>query len=141
MTFKSAIAWWYWLILGAVFLTLLLATAPLLQTGNALVWIIMGVSWLLGLGLPIWLALSTDYTLNDETLVVRSGPFRWRVVIADIQTIEPTNNPLSSPALSLDRLAVMYGNRSTLLISSADKEGFIKAIDASKKQMSGSGAP
>ena len=141
MTFKSAIAWWYWLILGAVFLTLLLATAPLLQTGNALVWIIMGVSWLLGLGLPIWLALSTDYTLNDETLVVRSGPFRWRVVIADIQTIEPTNNPLSSPALSLDLLAVMYGNRSTLLISSADKEGFIKAIDASKKQMSGSGAP
>jgi hypothetical protein len=42
--------------------------------------------------------------------------------------VEETRNPLSSPALSLDRLKITYGNGKRIMISPADKIGFLKAI-------------
>ena len=72
---------------------------------------------------------STYYVVADGVLRIVSGPFRWKVAISDIVEITPTRNPLSSPALSLDRLKVTYGKRRYVLVSPADKEGFIKAIE------------
>ena len=40
---------------------------------------------LLGVGLPVWLVLSTRYILTDESLLVRSGPVRKTIPIAEIQ--------------------------------------------------------
>jgi len=55
-----------------------------------------------GAALPVWLLLSTRYTIQGDQLLVQSGPFKWRVAVAEINGIAPTSNPLSSPALSLD---------------------------------------
>ncbi len=71
--------------------------------------------------------LSTYYEVDRDTLTVRSGPFRWRVPIDQIDSVKPTRSPLSSPALSLDRLDIRYGNR-RIMVSPADKRGFLKAI-------------
>lgn len=76
-----------------------------------------------------WTWVATDYTLTSDELLVRSGPFRWRVRLDEVQEIRPTRNPLSSPALSLDRLEVRY-NRGMLLISPADKDGFLRGLVA-----------
>ena len=72
---------------------------------------------------------STFYVVENGELRIFSGPFRWKVAVADIVDIKPTRNPLSSPALSFDRLKVSYGTHRFVLVSPADKDGFIRAIE------------
>jgi membrane protein YdbS with pleckstrin-like domain len=71
---------------------------------------------------------STYYEVLDSELRVVSGPFRWTIPLSAITDIQPTRNPLSSPALSLDRLKVSYGKRKFVLVSPADKDGFTRAV-------------
>jgi len=71
--------------------------------------------------------LRTHYTVDGGTLRIACGPFRWKVPIDAIEAVEPTRSPLSSPALSLDRLRIRYGKR-RIMVSPADKAGFLKAI-------------
>jgi membrane protein YdbS with pleckstrin-like domain len=73
----------------------------------------------------------THYTIAHGELRVVSGPFRRTVPLAEITSIEPSRNPLSSPALSLDRLKVSYGDNKYILISPADKTGFLSAVEDS----------
>jgi len=70
----------------------------------------------------------THYTVANGELRIVSGPFRRTISLADITGVEPTRNPLSSPALSMDRLKVSYGKKKYILISPADKTGFLNAI-------------
>ena len=72
---------------------------------------------------------NTHYTLTEQELRVVSGPFKWTIPVSEITDIAPTRNPLSSPALSIDRLRISYGKRKFILISPADKAGFMRAID------------
>jgi hypothetical protein len=76
----------------------------------------------------IWLYLSTRYTITSQSLLVKSGPFSWVVPLREITGIEPTRNAASSPALSLDRLLIHYGGGDELMVSPADKAGFMTAI-------------
>jgi Bacterial PH domain len=71
---------------------------------------------------------ATDYTVEGDTLLVRASLFRWRISLAAIESIEPTRNPLSSPACSLDRLLIRQGGGRRVMVSPADKEGFLRAI-------------
>ncbi|HEX7232134.1 MAG TPA: PH domain-containing protein, partial [Candidatus Binatia bacterium] len=49
---------------------------------------------------------TTRYTITPDMLLVRSGPFAWAIPLREITRIEPTYNPASSPAFSLDRLSI-----------------------------------
>ena len=71
---------------------------------------------------------NTCYEVGADELRVVSGPFRWKIPLSEITDIQPTHNPLSSPALSMDRLKVSYGKRKFVLISPADKDGFLRAM-------------
>ena len=89
---------------------------------------------LLSLALPwagtafvLWVLYGTSYEFSGEQLVIRCGPFRFRVPLAEIDSVEPTSNPLSSPACSLDRLLLRYGSRQ-IMISPADKIGFLAEL-------------
>ena len=82
------------------------------------------------IGFPIWIFASTDYTLTDTALDIRSGPFRWSIPFADITALVPTRNPLSSPALSLDRLRVESGSHKSIMISPRDRDEFIREVEA-----------
>lgn len=75
-----------------------------------------------------WIWRATDYTLTSSELLIRCGPFRWRVPLAEIEEVNPTRNPLSSPALSLDRLEVVYRRGRVLLISPQDKNRFLRSL-------------
>lgn len=94
---------------------------PLATTGLLL--LVIGVS-----GLLIWLLVGTHYTVERGYIRIASGPFRWKVPIDDITSVNATRNPLSSPALSLDRIMIHYGKRRRIMISPADREGFLEAI-------------
>lgn len=74
--------------------------------------------------------LGTRYTLFEDKLVVRSSLFRWTVPLAEITLVEPTGNPLSSPALSLDRLRIEYAGGKEIMISPPDKDAFVRALAA-----------
>jgi membrane protein YdbS with pleckstrin-like domain len=79
------------------------------------------------LGIGPWVLYSTAYTVSANELLIRSGPLRWRVPFAEIRNIEPSQNPLSSPACSLDRLLIEYGKQ-RIMVSPLDRAGFLRAV-------------
>ena len=68
------------------------------------------------------------YELEDENLLIRFGCVRSRIPYHSIKKVTPTRNPISSPALSLDRLYVDTGNVLSVNISPADKSRFLKYL-------------
>ncbi|WP_175989366.1 PH domain-containing protein [Bacillus sp. Marseille-Q1617] len=78
--------------------------------------------------LILWLIAGTYYEINGEVLKVAAGPIRYTIHIHTISAIKASNNPLSSPALSLDRLKITYNHGNTVLISPKDKQEFINEI-------------
>lgn len=76
----------------------------------------------------LWLVNGTYYTLRpDGVLLIRAGPIKRTIVLAHITEIVPTRNPLSSPALSLDRLKIRYGDRA-VMISPQHKRAFMQDV-------------
>jgi hypothetical protein len=80
-------------------------------------------------GIGPWLLYDTRYAFEPGRLVISSGPFRWRVPLAEIARVEPSRDPISSPACSLDRLLIRYGAR-RILVSPADRAGFLRRLAA-----------
>ena len=75
------------------------------------------------------LFLTTKYTIHGNILKIKCGfLFNKEIDIHTIRKISETNNPLSSPAASLDRLEIVFGANDTVLISPKNKEAFIKDI-------------
>jgi hypothetical protein len=78
-------------------------------------------------GLMLWILYGTSYTFAGDLLDIRSGPFRFKVPVAEVVSVEPTRNPLSSPACSLDRLLIRYGTRQ-IMVSPEDRSAFLDAL-------------
>ncbi len=109
----------------AVGLLLLGSTAP-----PAVRWLVPAAC-LAGAAFMLWVLYGTYYTFTADTLVIRCGPFRLKVPVAEIEAVTPTRNPLSSPACSLDRLFIQYRQgRRRLMVSPLDKTGFLTALVA-----------
>ncbi len=127
MVFRSKIDLWLILVLvAAAVLPLIQAVAALRDGSNWLPDVL--IFGLLG-GFLYWFVISTKYTVNKDTLLVQSGPFRWRIARNEITKISASKSILSSPAMSLDRIRIDYaGGRNSILISPKDKDGFLKAI-------------
>lgn len=83
--------------------------------------------------LPLWLLLDTRYQLTAERLLVRCGPFRWRIALSEIRAVTPTRSLMSGPALSLDRLRVDYGRWRSVLISPRERQAFLDELAALRK--------
>jgi hypothetical protein len=63
---------------------------------------------------------------------------RWIIALETIDEVYPTRSPLSSPALSLDRLLIRYKNLhgpSTLMVSPEDKTAFLNALAAAEPRL------
>ena len=131
--YRSKTDAWLVAVLAFAMAASLYATFEVLSTGSPAGWGAVALIAGLGIGLPLWLLLSTRYTLESRRLVVHSGPFKWHIPVADITRITPSSNPLSSPALSLDRLRIDYGGDSSLMISPCNKEQFLSDIEAARR--------
>jgi hypothetical protein len=132
MLFRSKIdAWLVKVLVGAAILTLVAAGTALRQTSEAAVLVTVLII-ALGVVLPVWILASTTYRVEGGTLHVRSGPFRWHIPVSSISRIEPSNSIESAPALSLTRLRVEYGAGKSILVSPADQQAFLRAIEKSK---------
>ena len=104
--------------------------APLLRRVALLV-LLLAVA-----GFMLWVLYRTRYTFIDEMLLIRCGPFRYRVPLGEIDAVRPSRNPLSSPACSLDRLLITWkGGRKRILISPDDKAGFLRELARRSTQL------
>jgi len=112
-----------WLGLLIWGLVLLAAVPALLKPGKGQLIIMGAVVLFIG-----WIWFGTGYEISDDELKIRCGPFRQRIPLQEIKEIKKTRSPLSSPACSLDRMEIKYGKSKRLMISPADKEGFIKML-------------
>jgi uridine kinase len=120
--FKSAISWW---LMGSV-LVLLIGTSVIMLLERAWLGLLINASVIIFF---LHLILNTYYQIKENKLIIVCGIlFKLDISIDEIKDIQPTNNPLSSPALSLDRLAIRYGSRQTVMISPKNKEGFIHEL-------------
>lgn len=128
MKFKSAVDTWYYLLALVLPLFILVFVGVVAGKDDPSAIPIIAMVGFFSLGLSLWLLFSTHYTVSQETLTIRSGPFRWVVPLDDIQLVAPSRSVLSSPALSLDRLGISYGKGKKILVSPADRDGFLRAI-------------
>lgn len=127
--FRSKVDWWIRLLLGLVIVGEFIAVgAVILGQSDPVATTVTILVCLAGLALFASVLLGTSYTVDRDVLVIRSGPLRWKISVDSITAVEATRSPLSSPALSLDRLRIHYGKRRQIMISPADKAGFLSAI-------------
>jgi len=131
--YKSKIDWWLLIILLSAMAVSAYVSAQIIFANSPAMWL-LAITIGIGIVLPLWILLGTGYTLQPRYLVIRSGPFKWQIPVTDIKSITATSNPLSSPALSLDRLRIEYGRGSALMISPRNKEQFLRDIEALRRE-------
>jgi hypothetical protein len=129
-SFPSKIDSWLLIVFAVSALACLIGASLMLAQGVVGGLMVAPLMLSIGIGLPTWLLLTTDYRFEGKTLIVRGGPFRWRIRVHEINTVRPTHNSLSSPALSLDRLRIEYGDGKALMISPRDADTFISELQA-----------
>jgi len=125
--YRSKVDAWLALVLCLPPLASIAVCAAALRDGNLplLPW---GIgSALLVLGIYLGLVFPMRYGFDDTHLLVRCGICRQRIPLAQILEVHPTHNPLSSPALSLDRLYIKYGPGllNAVMISPTDRDCFL----------------
>jgi hypothetical protein len=132
--FASKIDWW----LAVLLIAPVVLVGALLLAGLSSFWVLAVT--LAPQALVIWILARTFYVVAEDALLVRSGPFRWSIPLESIRALSATRNPLSSPALSLDRIAVEHtGGR--LMVSPRNRAGFVRAVVALAPAVSVSGLP
>jgi hypothetical protein len=82
-------------------------------------------------GLISYMFTSIYYVIKGDDLIVKA----WFLInliikIEHITKIEETNNLLSSPAASLDRIAIYYNTSDVVMISPKEKMEFIRQLTA-----------
>lgn len=105
-----------------------LAAINVVTAATTTSYLLFAIISIMGVLLPVWLLTATYYLVDGTTLKIKSGPFRWSIKLAEITAVKPSNSPLSSPALSFDRLEIHYANGKQLLVSPKDKQAFISAL-------------
>ena len=128
-TYRSKIDLWLVLMIAAAAVAAMASAVQVFKVAPSASFVAIAVAGV-ATGLPLWIFMSTRYTLTPSELRVRSGPFRWVVPLSEVHAVRPTRNPLSSPALSLDRLEIRYGRGRSLLISPSDKAAFVQALQS-----------
>ncbi|MBE0592619.1 MAG: PH domain-containing protein [Gemmatimonadales bacterium] len=137
MRFRSKIDTWLVVLLASASAVALLACLPLVSRGTPGDIAIAALVLLPALALPVWPLVATQYSFEGDDLLIRSGPFRWRVPISEVRSVTPTRSMLSSPALSLERLRIDHGRNRSIMVSPADKEGFLRELNARRSEIPG----
>ncbi|MDR7210056.1 PH domain-containing protein [Flavobacterium piscis] len=120
--FKSKIDIWLVLFLGVIFGGIAIKMA---FDG---VW---GVLFFMSLVIIfiVHMFMTTFYIIEGEKLIIKCGfLINISIAVETIKKISETNNIMSSPALSLDRLEILYNKFDTVMISPKEKIKFIEAI-------------
>jgi len=132
--FESKRDLWLWLILGFSVLIDLGAAVALLSADLPSLSRAISVTVMLATAaLILWIMYGTRYIVDQGVLLIYCGPFRKRLRVSEIESVEPTRSPLSSPALSLDRLRITYAGGKKIMVSPEDPDRFRNAIGQARR--------
>ena len=132
--FESKRDLWLWLILGFSVLIDLGAAVALLSADLPSLSRAISVTVMLATAaLILWIMYGTRYIVDQGVLLIYCGPFRKRLRVSEIESVEPTRSPLSSPALSLDRLRITYAGGKKIMVSPEDPVRFRNAIGQAQR--------
>lgn len=110
-----------------IFLCLVLGALSIFSVLQAM-WLVLVINMIVA-AFILHLFQTTTYTFRGSDLHIRCGFFFNKTIpVASIIKITETQNPISAPATSLDRLEILYNKFDTVLVSPADKSGFIKRL-------------
>ncbi|WP_425392944.1 PH domain-containing protein [Ekhidna sp.] len=108
------------ILLGAFIWGVLLL--PLLIDGNGIIFLSF-YTLILGFVAIIWFGIA--YKINDSLLWIMIGPLCvYKIAIDEIQSVNRSYNPLSSPAASLRRMLVTFKG-GEILISPKNEKKFV----------------
>src|SRR5262249_38890781 len=105
--FPSKVDTWLAVVLALPLGLMVVTTALLAQKGGNALFLGLG-PLVFFLAILLLLVLPMHYDLEPTALLIRFGVVRQRIPYDRIDEAHPTRNPLSSPALSLDRLRIRY---------------------------------
>jgi hypothetical protein len=117
--YKSKISWG---ILFPIILVLFIGFIPVAFASLSVAFVsITPIAFFIG-----YMYLKTEYVVTEELLKIRCGfLYNQQVMISSIRLIKETRNPISSPALSLDRIEIKFDKYGSVLISPKENEIFI----------------
>lgn len=121
--FKSKVGWWYHLILFVMAASTVFAFVGGKSPVTMIVLLLCTLEC-------VHMLLSTWYKVTDDGyLIAHCSLFpEKRIPISEISAVEVTVMPVSSYALSLDRLIIYKGDAQWLLISPVNKQDFLKLL-------------
>lgn len=101
--------------------------------------LIVGLILALVIALPF--LFGTHYRIQGHVLKIQCALIiNIDVDILRITSVSKTRNPISSPALSMDRIEIIYGNGLRhVIISPKDKMGFVESLKAINNHITVSG--
>lgn len=132
--FRSKVDWWLGVILiGCVTFPVYLLVKGYLESGDISWTLLVTEIFILALLIPMF---NMKYILYpDHLLIICIG--KERIPYRNITSMKETHNPLSSAALSLDRLQIDYkmagGSNNMILISPKRKKEFIDKINRKRE--------
>lgn len=137
--FRSKKDWWILGFIIAMTGLLLQLLLTMYAKGSMAQYPVHTLIYVLTIAVLWWPVWSTQYRIEAEQLVVSSMFLTWKIPLSTIQKISPSNNSVSSPALSLDRLRIDYqkeGKAKFILISPKDKQAFTQALQQAQQSIS-----
>jgi hypothetical protein len=115
--YRSKVDWWLVILILSVF------GFPIVQ-GIQTKEYMLSVVFIMLLSLFYILAITLKYKIEGEYLSI----WRTKIDIKTIRKVYATRNPLSSPALSINRIAIVYNKFDEVLISPKDRADFIEEL-------------
>ncbi|HJB78361.1 MAG TPA: PH domain-containing protein [Candidatus Nosocomiicoccus stercorigallinarum] len=97
--------------------------------------IVVYIVGILNNALLLWLWFGTNYKIDDEDLIVRSGPFKSTIDIKSIKKLRATKTLLAGPALSIDRIEIQYKRYDSVIVSPKEKNKFIESLLSKNKSI------
>jgi hypothetical protein len=133
MHYSSKIDLWLLLVLAAISLFFLYCLYGIwhihgLSLSLIFMFIVFGAA-----GYVMWLPFfNTCYVLTEQSLHVHSMFFHWQIPYQSIQTVKPCQSLLSAPALSIQRVEVVYmvhGLHESLMLSPKNQQQFCQMLE------------
>jgi hypothetical protein len=91
--------------------------------------ILIGLFLIIIFGLITHMFFTTEYTIEDNKIKIKCGFFTYKpIAISDVREITKSNNIISSPAASFDRIEIKYGKFEELIISPKNKFEFAQYL-------------
>ena len=129
LTFQGKIAVWMWAVLLFINGAMLVAAATEAEQGEI---VFMAITLILIDIFLVPMYFRNRILLKDKEMVIFFGLFKKRIAYENIILLKETHNPLSSLAMSLDRIYIYTLSGDNVMVSVKDKKGFMQKCTGGK---------